>query len=247
MRIRCRPSTCLRLALRPVTVRARATDTVSPRCSPPLKVRLVGSMGLDPVLPKVRRGRVVGEVVILLTKGLSPYQIDSSGPPTFSPQGLTPTSMMPPPTHHQSFASGSMPPSASPPAFFYSSSQRYTPTAPLATAIVSNPFDEILPRTLLMTIINLYFDYINALTPCLHKPSILRDLQARREEREHPERDEWISLIMTTVALTLVQMPRAFVPLPRKEVGGLARRCYLRSREYTRQEDRRPTVNLCKL
>lgn len=139
-----------------------------------------------------------------------------------------------------------MPPSASPPAFFYPSTQRYTPTAPLATAIVSNPFDEILPRTLLMTIINLYFDYINALTPCLHKPSILRDLQARREEREHPERDEWISLIMTTVALTLVQMPRAFVPLPRKEVGGLARRCYLRSRDYTRQEDRRPTVNLCK-
>lgn len=171
--------------------------------------------------------------------------MESSGPSTFSPPGMTPGSMMPPPSVSHSY-SGSMQPSASPPAFYFPSTSRYTPTAPILSSNVSNPFDEILPRTLLMTVINLYFDYINALTPCLHKPSIMRDLQARREEREHPERDEWISLIMTTVAVTLVQMPRAFVPLPRKEVGVLARRCYMRSREYTRQEDRRPTVNLCK-
>lgn len=94
-----------------------------------------------------------------------------------------------------------------------------------------NPLDTILPRPLLLLIINLFFDYVYPLTPCLHKPTFLRDLMSRREER--PGQDEWVALVLATVMSTLVQVPRAFVPLSRREVRDLAAKCYKETRKWT--------------
>ncbi|KJD99484.1 hypothetical protein I311_06945 [Cryptococcus gattii NT-10] len=97
-----------------------------------------------------------------------------------------------------------------------------------------NPLDSILPRPLLYHIIDLYFDYIYCLRPCLHKPSFVHDLNTKREENLNEE--EWVILVLAVVASTLVQLPRSFVNLPRKEVKDLILRCHNRVRNYLAQD-----------
>lgn len=94
-----------------------------------------------------------------------------------------------------------------------------------------NPLDVIIPRPLLLHIINLFFDYVYPLTPCLHKPTFIQDL-ARQREME-PGQGEWTALVLTTVMSTLVQVPRAFVPLTRREVKDLAYRCHVAGRNWS--------------
>jgi hypothetical protein len=88
----------------------------------------------------------------------------------------------------------------------------------------SNPLEAILPRGFLYHIVDLFFDYIYCLTPCLHQPSFMRDLHAKREERQGEE--EWTAMVLSLVAATLVQLPRAFVPMPRSDVKALVQKCY---------------------
>jgi NAD-dependent dihydropyrimidine dehydrogenase PreA subunit len=52
----------------------------------------------------------------------------------------------------------------------------------------------------------------------------MRDLHAKREER--PGEEEWTAMVLSLVAATLVQLPRAFVPMPRSEVKALVQKCY---------------------
>ena len=93
-----------------------------------------------------------------------------------------------------------------------------------------NPFDVILPRGLLYHIVDLYFDYIYALIPCIHRPTFIKDLHDHREDQLG--QDEFIALVMAVVANTLVQIPRAFVPLPRSEVKALVVKCNSVARVY---------------
>ena len=88
----------------------------------------------------------------------------------------------------------------------------------------NNPFDVVLPRGLLYLVVDLYFDYLYGLTPFIHRPTFMRDLHDHREEK--PDAEEWIALVMGLVCSTLVQIPRAFVPLPRAEVKALVDRTY---------------------
>lgn len=88
----------------------------------------------------------------------------------------------------------------------------------------SNPFDVVLPRGLLYVIVDLYFDYLYGLCPYIHRPTFMQDLRGNREEK--PDADEWIALVMGLVCSTLVQIPRAFVPLPRSEVKALVDKTY---------------------
>ncbi len=110
-----------------------------------------------------------------------------------------------------------------------------------ASPQTSNPLDAILPRPLLHLIVNLFFDYVFALTPCLHKPTFFRDLLNRREEQ--PDQQEWTALVLSTVASTLVQVPRAYVPLTRREVRELAARCHQECRNWTLHGYKEVTVN----
>ncbi|KAF7299146.1 Quinate utilization pathway activator [Mycena indigotica] len=89
--------------------------------------------------------------------------------------------------------------------------------------------DEIAPRDTISLIIALFFDFVYPLTPCIHKPSFMADLHARREERD----PLFFALVMSTVASTLVQVPRSYVPMERPVVRKLAQTCHEASRHIT--------------
>lgn len=107
----------------------------------------------------------------------------------------------------------------------------------------NNPFDVVLPRGLLHRIIDLYFDYVYCLIPCLHRPTFLHDLHAHREEQ--PDEEEWTVMVFCVVVATLVQLPRAFVPMPRKDVKDLVERCYALGREYLNRDYKEVSVTRC--
>ncbi len=134
-------------------------------------------------------------------------------------------------------------PGTSPVSNILSGDHRTSSTAPMLQSMsgVYNPLDAILPRPLLRLIINLFFDYVFALTPCLHKPTFFRDLLRRREEQ--PGEEEWTTLVLATVMSTLVQVPRAYVPLSRREVRDLAARCHQETRKWSLNGYKQPTVN----
>lgn len=95
------------------------------------------------------------------------------------------------------------PPNAIPPLSFY-----YRP----------HRLEEIAPRDTISLIIALFFDFVYPLTPCIHKPSFMADLHSRREERD----PLFFALVMSTVASTLVQVPRSYLPMERPVVRKLA-------------------------
>jgi hypothetical protein len=107
----------------------------------------------------------------------------------------------------------------------------------------NNPFDAILPRGMLLYIVDLYFDYIYALIPCLHKPSFMASLHDGREER--PNEEEWVALVMAVVAGTLVQVPHAFVAIPKDEKKGLTERCYAVVKNFLYKDFTEVTVSRC--
>ena len=107
----------------------------------------------------------------------------------------------------------------------------------------NNPFDAILPRGMLYYIVDLYFDYIYALIPCLHKPSFMASLHDGREER--PGEDEWIALVMAVVAGTLVQVPHAFVAIHKEEKKSLTERCYALVKDFLFRDFTEVTVSRC--
>ncbi|KAI0269873.1 fungal-specific transcription factor domain-containing protein [Gloeopeniophorella convolvens] len=106
------------------------------------------------------------------------------------------------------------PPSALPPLSYY-----YRP----------HRLEDIAPRDTIMLIIALFFDFVYPLTPCVHKPSYMADLHARREERD----PLFFALVMSTVASTLVQLPRSYLPMERHAVRKLAQTCHEASRHIS--------------
>ena len=106
------------------------------------------------------------------------------------------------------------PPSALPPLSYY-----YRP----------HRLEDVAPRDTIMLIINLFFDFVYPLTPCVHKPSFMADLHARREERD----PLFFALVMSTCASTLVQVPRSFLPMERHTVRKLAQICHESSRHIS--------------
>lgn len=98
--------------------------------------------------------------------------------------------------------------------------QAPVPTAvpPLSYYYRPRRLEEIAPRDTISLIIALFFDFVYPLTPCVHKPSFMADLHARREERD----PLFFALVMSTVASTLVQVPRSYLPMERPVVRKLA-------------------------
>jgi len=86
------------------------------------------------------------------------------------------------------------------------------------------------PRDQIMEILKLFFLYVYPLTPCIHKPTFMADLHSRREERD----PQFFALVMSTVASTLVQVPRSYLPMfDRASVRKLAMYCSEASRLIT--------------
>ncbi|TBU26011.1 fungal-specific transcription factor domain-containing protein [Dichomitus squalens] len=107
-----------------------------------------------------------------------------------------------------------LPPSAIPPLSYY-----YRP----------HRLEDVAPRDTMLLIIALFFDFVYPLTPCVHKPSFMADVHARREERD----PLFFALVMSTVASTLVQVPRSYLPMERHAVRKLAQTCHEASRHIS--------------
>lgn len=104
-----------------------------------------------------------------------------------------------------------------------------TTVPPLSYYYRPRRLEEIAPRDTISLIIALFFDFVYPLTPCIHKPSFMADLHARREERD----PLFFALVMSTVASTLVQVPRSYLPMERPVVRKLAQTCYEASRHIS--------------
>ena len=93
-----------------------------------------------------------------------------------------------------------------------------TTVPPLSYYYRPRRLDEIAPKETISLIIALFFDFVYPLTPCIHKPSFMADLHSRREERD----PLFFALVMSTLASTLVQVPRSYLPMERPVVRKLA-------------------------
>ncbi|KAG1745856.1 fungal-specific transcription factor domain-containing protein [Suillus paluster] len=100
---------------------------------------------------------------------------------------------------------------------------------PLSHYYRPHRLEDIAPRDSISLIIALFFDFVYPLTPCVHKPSFMADLHTRREEHD----PLFFALVMSTVASTLVQVPRSYLPMERSVVRKLAQTCYEASRHIT--------------
>lgn len=104
-----------------------------------------------------------------------------------------------------------------------------SPSFPLLTAsspnvdiaAIPSNLDMVVSQTVVDNIIGLFFDYVYPLTPCLHRPTFLADLAARRDKTD----PIFFALTLCVLASTLVQVPRNLVSLKKEEVESLARRC----------------------
>ncbi|KAI0084784.1 fungal-specific transcription factor domain-containing protein [Irpex rosettiformis] len=105
------------------------------------------------------------------------------------------------------------------------------PTAipPLSYYYRPHRLEDIAPRDTMLLIIALFFDFVYPLTPCVHKPSFMADVHSRREERD----PLFFALVMSTVASTLVQVPRSYLPMERHAVRKLAQTCHEASRHIS--------------
>ncbi|KAF9077532.1 fungal-specific transcription factor domain-containing protein [Rhodocollybia butyracea] len=117
------------------------------------------------------------------------------------------------------------------PLYNWSYKQHQSPSTipPLSYYYRPHRLEEIAPRDTIYLIIALFFDFVYPLTPCVHKPSFMADLHARREERD----PLFFSLVMSTVASTLVQVPRSYLPMERPFVHKLAQTCHEASRHIS--------------
>ncbi|KAF8158300.1 fungal-specific transcription factor domain-containing protein [Crassisporium funariophilum] len=104
-----------------------------------------------------------------------------------------------------------------------------TTVPPLSYYYRPRRLEEIAPRDTISLIIALFFDFVYPLTPCVHKPSFMADLHSRREERD----PLFFALVMSTVASTLVQVPRSYLPMERPVVRKLAQTAHEASRHIT--------------
>jgi hypothetical protein len=100
---------------------------------------------------------------------------------------------------------------------------------PLSYYYRPHRLEDIAPRDTILLILALFFDFVYPLTPCLHKPSFMADVHARREERD----PLFFALVMSTVASTLVQVPKSYLPMERYAVRKLAQTCHEASRHIT--------------
>ena len=100
---------------------------------------------------------------------------------------------------------------------------------PLSYYYRPHRLEDVAPRETVLMILALFFDYAYPLTPCLHKPSFMADVHARREERD----PLFFALVMSTIASTLIQLPRSYIPMERHTVRKLAQACHEASRHIT--------------
>ncbi|WRT65290.1 uncharacterized protein IL334_002233 [Kwoniella shivajii] len=88
---------------------------------------------------------------------------------------------------------------------------------------------------------SLFFDYVHPLTPCLHRPTFLMEVEHRRDEKD----PVFLALVLSVLASAIVQIPKALLPpinnVPARE---MADRCYQVSRLVSLNAYDPPTIEL---
>nr|XP_031862787.1 uncharacterized protein CI109_001799 [Kwoniella shandongensis]KAA5529859.1 hypothetical protein CI109_001799 [Kwoniella shandongensis] len=99
-------------------------------------------------------------------------------------------------------------------------SDRQGSTSSLISSLPDH-LDQVLPRTVTDTIIGHFFSSIYPLTPCVHRPTFLADLAARRDKSD----SVFFALALAVIGATLVQVPRMNMNMDKEQVEVLVRRC----------------------
>ncbi|KAH7097717.1 fungal-specific transcription factor domain-containing protein [Auriculariales sp. MPI-PUGE-AT-0066] len=174
---------------------------------------------------EVMFSRIVSQLAPPLSTALPPSRYPIAADTFHSSPPSAPSSVAPPehafgtyPLYNLPAAGGTIPPAATGSHF-----------PPLRHLHRPHRIDTVAPRERIAQIIALFFDFVYPLTPCIHKPSFLADFAARREESD----PLFFALVMSTVASTLVQVPRSYVPMERSAVRKLAQECHEASRHVT--------------
>ncbi|WWD08703.1 hypothetical protein V865_006816 [Kwoniella europaea PYCC6329] len=101
--------------------------------------------------------------------------------------------------------------------------------------------DNVIPRDVAGYVFSLFFDYVHPLTPCLHRPTFLMEVETRRDEKN----PVFLALVLSVLASAMVQIPKALLPpinnIPARE---MADRCYQVSRLVSLNAYDPPTIEM---
>nr|XP_019050052.1 hypothetical protein I302_00473 [Kwoniella bestiolae CBS 10118]OCF28982.1 hypothetical protein I302_00473 [Kwoniella bestiolae CBS 10118] len=104
-----------------------------------------------------------------------------------------------------------------------------------------NSLDNVINRDVAGYVFSLFFDYVHPLTPCLHRPTFLMEVETRRDEKD----PVFFALVLSVLASAMVQIPKALLPpinnIPARE---MADRCYQVSRLVSLNAYDPPTIEM---
>ncbi|WWC64335.1 uncharacterized protein I303_106945 [Kwoniella dejecticola CBS 10117] len=180
-----------------------------------------------------RRGPVPGYLRSRRAQQAAKTSIDGGSPVTASVYAHVPStpSYSTYPSHPQPRSSTSVSTLSSyhdhvpPPPPVHSSNPTSNPSSSLYSllsvdpASTVNPLDAVLPRPLLLEIISLFYRCVYPLMPVPHKTTFMTDIHSRREELGGQQ--EWIAMVLSILAFTLVQMPHHLVSITKNEIREL--------------------------
>ncbi|WVQ92256.1 hypothetical protein IAS59_006065 [Cryptococcus gattii] len=118
------------------------------------------------------------------------------------------------------------------------------PVSPFSALPISRqPYslEDIIGRDVAMGIFALFFDYVHPLTPCLHQPTFLLEIETRRDEKD----PVFLALVLSVLASAMVQIPKPLLPTinscPGRELAG---HCYQASRFVSLNTYDPPTIEM---
>ncbi|KIR51744.1 hypothetical protein I315_05691 [Cryptococcus gattii Ru294] len=118
------------------------------------------------------------------------------------------------------------------------------PVSPFSALPISRqPYslEDIIGRDVAMGIFALFFDYVHPLTPCLHQPTFLLEIETRRDEKD----PVFLALVLSVLASAMVQIPKPLLPTinscPGRELAG---HCYQASRLVSLNTYDPPTIEM---
>jgi hypothetical protein len=83
-------------------------------------------------------------------------------------------------------------------------------------------FEAIIPRPLLNTVIDMYFDYVYCIVPFPHPPTFLADYHGHREQTLNQH--EWTAMVFAMVSFTISLVPQQILPGDKQFLRGIATR-----------------------
>lgn len=108
----------------------------------------------------------------------------------------------------------------------------------------AGPFDGIFTRSLLTTVIDMYFDYVYCLVPFPHPPTFLKDYHGHREQE--PLQDEWTAMVFAMAAFTISLVPHQILPGDKPSLRRLTVESCGIAREHLAKPFTQNTLQRCK-